>query len=78
MNTIRLTDEQISGFLNQTEAHMSINDICRFGGFSQPTNILPHRVAQSITAMPCIPKSAKFNRARTCFGGFSSSESRFS
>jgi hypothetical protein len=34
MNTTRLTDKKTIGCLNQTEAHMSIKDICRFGGFA--------------------------------------------
>jgi putative transposase len=37
MKTTRFTDEQIIGFLKQAEAGMSIKDICRSGGFSQPT-----------------------------------------
>ena len=37
MKTTRFTDEQIIGFLKQAEAGMSIKDICRTGGFSQPT-----------------------------------------
>ena len=37
MKTTRFTDEQIIGFLKQAEAGMAIKDICRSGGFSQPT-----------------------------------------
>jgi putative transposase len=37
MKKTRFTDEQIIGFLKQAEAGMPINDICRAGGFSQPT-----------------------------------------
>jgi putative transposase len=37
MKTTRFTDEQIIGFLKQAEAGMSIKELCRSGGFSQPT-----------------------------------------
>ena len=37
MKKTRFTDEQIIGFLKQAEAGMPIKDICRSGGFSQPT-----------------------------------------
>ena len=37
MKKTRFTDEQIIGFLRQAEAGMPIKDICRTGGFSQPT-----------------------------------------
>ena len=37
MKTTRFTDEQIIGFLKQAEAGMSLKDIYRSGGFSQPT-----------------------------------------
>ena len=37
MKKTRFTDEQIIGFLWQAEAGMPIKDICRAGGFSQPT-----------------------------------------
>jgi len=37
MKTTRFTDEQIIAFLKQAEAGMSIKELCRSGGFSQPT-----------------------------------------
>ena len=37
MKTTRFTDEQIIGFLKQADAGMSIKELCRSGGFSQPT-----------------------------------------
>jgi putative transposase len=37
MKTTRFTDEQIIGFLKQAEASVSIKELCRSGGFSQPT-----------------------------------------
>jgi hypothetical protein len=37
MKTTRFTDEQIIGFLKQAEAGMSIKELCRSGGFSQPS-----------------------------------------
>jgi len=37
MKTTRFTDEQIIGFLKQAEAGMPIKELCRSGGFSQPT-----------------------------------------
>jgi putative transposase len=37
MKTTRFTDEQIIGFLKQAEAGMSIKELCRSCGFSQPT-----------------------------------------
>jgi hypothetical protein len=32
-----ITDEQIIGFLKQAELGMSVKELCRSGGFSQPT-----------------------------------------
>jgi putative transposase len=37
MKTTRFTDEQIIAFLKQAEADMSIKELCRSGGFNQPT-----------------------------------------
>ena len=37
MKATRFTDEQIIGVLKQTEAGMSIKDICRSGSFSLTT-----------------------------------------
>ena len=37
MKKTRFTDGQIIGFLRQAQAGMPIKDICRAGGFSQPT-----------------------------------------
>jgi putative transposase len=37
MTTTRFTDEQIIAFLKQAEAGMPIKELCRSGGFSQPT-----------------------------------------
>ena len=37
MKQSRFTDEQIIGFLKQADAGMSIKELCRSGGFSQPT-----------------------------------------
>jgi putative transposase len=37
MRTTRFTDEQIIGFLKQAEAGLSTKELCRRGGFSQPT-----------------------------------------
>jgi putative transposase len=37
MKTTRFTDEQIIAFLKQAEASLSIKELCRSGGFSQPT-----------------------------------------
>jgi putative transposase len=37
MKSTRFTDEQIIAFLKQAEAGMSIKELCRSGGFSQPT-----------------------------------------
>jgi putative transposase len=37
MKTTRFTDEKIIAFLKQAEAGMSIKELCRSGGFSQPT-----------------------------------------
>ncbi len=36
MKQSRFTDEQIIGFLKQAEAGMSVKELCRSGGFSQP------------------------------------------
>jgi lambda repressor-like predicted transcriptional regulator len=38
MKTARFTDEQIIAFLKQAEAGMSIKELCRSSGFSQPTS----------------------------------------
>ncbi len=37
MKQSRFTDEQIIGFLKQADAGMSVKELCRSGGFSQPT-----------------------------------------
>ena len=37
MKQSRFTDEQIIGFLKQDDASMSVKELCRSGGFSQPT-----------------------------------------
>jgi putative transposase len=37
MQKSRFTDEQIIGFLKQADAGMSVKELCRSGGFSQPT-----------------------------------------
>lgn len=37
MKQSRFTDEQIIGFLKQADADMSVKELCRSGGFSQPT-----------------------------------------
>jgi putative transposase len=37
MKQSRFTDEQINGFLKQADARMSVKELCRSGGFSQPT-----------------------------------------
>ena len=36
MKQSRFTDEQIIGFLKQADAGMSIKELCRSCGFSQP------------------------------------------
>ena len=36
MKQSRFTDEQIIGFLKQADAGMSVGELCRSGGFSQP------------------------------------------
>ncbi len=38
MKQSRFTDEQIIGFLKQADAGMSVKELCRSGGFSQPVN----------------------------------------
>ena len=37
MKQSRFTDEQIIGFLKQANAGLSVKELCRSGGFSQPT-----------------------------------------
>jgi putative transposase len=37
MKQSRFTEEQIIGFLKQADACMSVKELCRSGGFSQPT-----------------------------------------
>jgi len=37
MKQSRFTDEQIIGFLKQADAGMSVKELFRSGGFSQPT-----------------------------------------
>ena len=37
MKQSRFTDEQIIGLLKQSDAGMSVKDLSRSGGFSQPT-----------------------------------------
>jgi len=37
MKQSRFTDEQIICFLKQADAGMSVKELCRSGGFSQPT-----------------------------------------
>ena len=37
MKQSRFTDEQIIGFIKQADAGMSVKELCRSGGFSQPT-----------------------------------------
>jgi putative transposase len=36
-NKSRFTDEQIIGFLKQADEGMSVKELCRSGGFSQPS-----------------------------------------
>jgi len=35
----RFTNAQITGFLKQADAGMSVKELYRSGGFSQPTNL---------------------------------------
>jgi putative transposase len=37
MKQSRFTNEQIISFLKQADASMSVKELCRFGGFRQPT-----------------------------------------
>ena len=37
MKQYRFTDEQIIGLIKQADAGMSVKELCRSGGFSQPT-----------------------------------------
>jgi len=39
MKQSRFTDEQIIGFLKQADAGMSVKELCRSGGFSQPVSV---------------------------------------
>ena len=60
MKQSRFTDEQIIGFLKQADAGMSVKELCRSGGFSQPRKL------------PCQVDNLKLEISLTNFLGMNS------